>query len=179
MKTNMITAVAVAVMGLAGAAQAQDYAFNWTPAGTVSPTPPAPAFLMLAGGSDLYEIESSRAVLETTADAGIRTFAEMMIAHHTKTSADATAAAQAAGLTPPAPMLSAPQAAMVAALRGYEGVERDRLYLTQQMMAHKEALGVMRTYSETGDTPQLRTAAGATVPIVQRHLSEVERLARR
>ena len=179
MKIKLATAVAALAVGLGGPVAAQDYAFNWTPAGTVSPTPPAPAFLMLAGGSDLYEIESSRAVLETTSDAAIRTFAEMMIQHHTKTSQDAMAAATAAGLTPPPPMLAAHQAAMVASLRMREGAERDRLYLTQQMMAHKEALGLMQTYAETGDTAELKAAASATVPIIQRHLAEVERLIRR
>ena len=178
MKINRMALLAAGLACLASGAAAQEYAYNWTPAGSVTPTPPAPVFLMLAGASDLYEIESSRAVLETTSNPGVRSFAEMMIAHHTKTSQDAMAAARAAGMSPPPPMLAAPQAAMIASLRNFQGAERDRLYLTQQMMAHKEALGVMKTYAETGDTPQLRTAAQATVPIIQRHLAEVERLSR-
>ena len=163
---------------LATAASAQQFTYKWTAAGTLAPTPPAPEFLMFAGAGDLYEIESSRAVLETTANPGIRRFAQMMIDHHTKTTADAAAAARAAGLTPMPPMLDAPKAAMVAALRQYSGVERDRLYLVQQQMAHKEALGLQKTYAETGETPQLRAAARATVPIVEAHLAELERLMR-
>jgi len=162
----------------AGAASAQDYAYNWTPAGSLSPTPPAPQFLMFAGAGDLYEVESSRLVLETTDNPGIRRFAQMMVDHHTKTSEDAAAAARAAGLEPAPPMLDAPKAAMVEALRGYAGVERDRLYLTQQQMAHKEALGLQKTYAESGDTPQLRAVARATVPIIERHLADLDRLMR-
>lgn len=178
MKTKYL-AVAAGLACLATGAAAQEHPFNWTPAGSVTPVPPAPAFLMLAGGSDLYEIESSRLVLETTSDAALRSFAQMMVDHHTKTSQDAMAAARAAGLNPPPPMLAAHQAAMIDALGRFQGAERDRLYLTQQMMAHKEALGLMRTYAEGGDTAQLKTAARNTVPIIQRHLAEVERLSRR
>lgn len=163
---------------LASTASAQEFRYNWTPAGTLAPTPPAPEFLRFAGGGDLYQIESSRAVLETTANPALRRFAQMMVDHHTRTAADAAAAARAAGITPPDPMLDAPKTASIAALRSYTGVERDRLYLVQQQMAHKEALGLHKTYAETGDTPQLRAAARAAVSIVEAHLAEVERLMR-
>ena len=176
MKRLLLAAGLVALS--AGAASAQDFTYTWTAAGTLAPTPPAPAFLMFAGAGDLYEIESSRVVLETTANAGLRQFAEMMVTHHSKTAEDAAAAARAAGLQPPPPMLDAPKAAMVEALRGFTGVERDRLYLVQQQMAHKEGLGLQKTYAESGDTPQLRAAAAAAIPIVERHLAALERLMR-
>lgn len=170
-------AAALITAGAAGAQSApQAYRYNWTPAGTLTPAPSPMDFLMLAGGGDQYEIQSSQAVLETTQNPEIRRFAQMMIDHHTKTTADATAAAGRDGLTPPPPMLAQHQAAMVNALKMFQGVERDRLYLTQQQMAHKEALGVHKTYSEAGSSPALKTAATATVPIVQRHLAEVERM---
>jgi putative membrane protein len=176
MKLALAAVAAACLMGTA--AQAQDYAFEWTPAGTLTPTPPAPMFLMLAGASDVYEIESSRLVLQTTRNAEVRAFAEMMVEHHTKTTEDAAAAAVRAGLTPPMPTLDAPKRAMLAGLARFEGVERDRLYLTQQTMAHQEALGVMKTYADMGDTPELRAAAQATIPIIQRHLAMIERMTR-
>ena len=52
----------------------------------------------------------------------------------------------------------------------------ETVWLTQQQMAHKEALGVQKTYSEAGTSPALKAAATATVPIVQRHLAEVDRM---
>lgn len=176
MKTLIIATAALALT--AGAASAQEFRYTWTPAGSLTPTPPASEFLIFAGAGDLYEIESSRVVLETTSNPDIRRFAEMMVQHHTKTTQDAAAAARAAGLQPAPPMLDPPKAAMIEALRGFTGVERDRLYLAQQQMAHKEALGLQKTYADTGDTPRLRAAASATVPIVERHLAEIERLMR-
>lgn len=176
MKTPLLAAGAFALA--VSAASAQDYAFNWTPAGTVTPTPPAGQFLALAGAGDLYEMESSRLVLETTSDPDVRRFAQMMIEHHAKTSQDAAKAARTAGLEPAPPMLDAPKAAMIAALEGYDGVERDRLYLTQQHTAHKEALGLQKTYAESGDTPQLRAAARTTASIIETHLAQLDRLMR-
>ena len=175
---KLLLAASAAACLIAGTASAQTYAYAWTPAGTLAPTPPAQTFLMFAGAGDLYEIQSSQLVLETTRNPDIRRFAQMMVEHHTKTTQDAAAAAVRAGLTPPTPMLDAPKTAMLASLARFEGVERDHLYLAQQMMAHKEALGLMKTYAETGDTPELKAAAQATVTIVQTHLSMVERLMR-
>jgi putative membrane protein len=174
MKTFLIAASAATLFAASGVQAQQIY--GWTPAGSVTPTPMAMDYLMFAGAGDLYEIQSSQLVLETTADPAIRRFAQMMVEHHTGTTRAAETAARAAGMTPPPPTLDAPKTAMVQALGMYSGVERDRLYLTQQHMAHKEALGLQKTYAETGDTPQLRTAARSAVPIIQRHLAEVERL---
>jgi putative membrane protein len=175
---KFLLAASAAACLLAGTATAQTYAYTWTPAGTVTPTPPAPTFLMFAGAGDLYEIQSSQLVLETTQNPDIRRFAQMMVEHHMKTTRDAAAAAMRAGLTPPTPMLDAPKMAMLASLSKFEGAERDHLYLAQQMMAHKEALGLMKTYADTGETPELKAAAQATIPIVQSHLSMIERLMR-
>lgn len=153
-----------------------------TPDGTpmsalAAPTMAMP-YLMKAGASDLYEIQSSRIALETSQNADVRRYAQMMIDHHTQTTAQATAAARAAGLTPPPPMLEPHQQAMVAELQAAPaGAAFDGLYVRQQVMAHQGALAVNRTYSMQGDTPQLRETAAATVPIVQSHLTEVERMA--
>ena len=175
---KLLLSASAALCLIAGTASAQNYAYMWTPAGTLAPTPPAPTFVMFAGAGDLYEIQSSQLVLQTTQNPDIRRFAQMMIDHHTKTTQDAAAAAMRAGVPAPAPMLDAPKMAMLASLQKFDGVERDRLYLAQQMMAHKEALGLMKTYAETGETPGLKAAAQATVPIVQGHLTMLERLMR-
>ncbi|RZJ44873.1 MAG: DUF4142 domain-containing protein [Brevundimonas sp.] len=175
---KLLLAAAAAACLIGTAAQAEEYAYNWTPAGTLTPTPPAPTFLMLASAGDLYEIESSRLVLQTTENADIRRFAQMMIEHHTKTTQDAADAAMRAGFTPPTPMLDASKTAMLASLARFTGGERDHLYLTQQMMAHDEALGIVKTYADSGETPELKTAAQATIPVIQGHIAALQRLVR-
>ena len=114
-------AVCAAALLSAGAAAAQatpqSYRYNWTPAGTLTPAPSPMDFLMLAGGGDLYEIQSSQAVLETTQNPEVRRFAQMMIDHHTQTTATVTAAAREAGMTPPPPALDTAKSQMIRELQ--------------------------------------------------------------
>lgn len=133
----------------------------------------APEFVKMAGASDLYEKTSSKLVLETTKDASIRSFANMMIADHGKTTAQVTAAAKQEGMKPGAPKLMPKQAKMIADLKAAKGPARDKLYVQQQVMSHEEALALHTTYSQKGDRPALKTVAAGAVPIVQGHLEQV------
>jgi putative membrane protein len=123
-----------------------------------------------AGAGDLYEITSSQIVLETTQDPKIREFANMMIEHHTKSTADVKAAAGKAGLKPMPPKLMPAQAEMIAQLRAETGAARDAAYLAQQKMAHDQALAIHQGYASEGKAAPLREAAAKIVPVVQHHI---------
>jgi putative membrane protein len=137
---------------------------------------PAAEFVRSAGASDLYEIQSSQLVLQTTQDPAIRRFAQMMIEHHTQTTASVAAAARAAGMTPPPPALDNRKQAMLQQLQQAAGPDRDALYLRQQILAHEEALALHTAYARSGDAPQLKAAAASARPIVARHLDELRGL---
>lgn len=141
-------------------------------ASTLAPAP-ATEYLRRAAASDLYEIQSSQLVLETSQDERLRRFAQMMIDHHSGTTAALAQAARTAGLTPPVPALDAEKRAMIQALRAADGRDRDRLYQTQQAAAHRDALQLHGAYARSGDTPALREAAQAATPIVARHLNSL------
>jgi putative membrane protein len=81
-------------------------------------------------------------------------------------------------MTPPAPALDARKAEMVRQLQAVQGEARDRLYVEQQVMAHQEALTLHTSYSRNGDTPELKTAAGAAVPIVAQHYNRITAMQR-
>ena len=141
-------------------------------------TPTGVDFVRMAGASDLYEIQSSQALLQSSQNANLRRFAQTMIENHTQTTATVTAAARDAGMTPPEPALDARKTEMVRQLQAAQGTERDRLYVEQQLMAHQEALALHGGYAENGDTPQLRRAAATARPIVERHLNEIQAMQR-
>jgi putative membrane protein len=136
----------------------------------------APEYVMKSGAGDLYEINSSQIVLQTTQDPKIKSFANMMIKHHMKTTATVTAAAKKAGMNPPPPALDAPKADMINQLYMASGTDRDKLYLQQQKMSHDEALALQQTYAKDGDTPQLRRAAAKAVPIVKSHIAMLDKM---
>lgn len=141
------------------------------------PAPSAAEFFQMAGASDLYEIQSSQIVLQSTQDAALRRFAEMMVEHHTMTTTTLMAAARTDGMSPPPPVLDAAKAQMIAQLQAATGSARDALYKQQQMMAHREALALHARYAENGQSGALKAAARTAVPIVARHYNEITAMA--
>lgn len=149
---------------------------------TPPPPPPAEAkmqsaaYVMAAGKSDMYEIESSRIALQKTQNAGIRRYADMMIKHHQKTTADTMAAARKAGMNPSPPAPDAGITASLGELQAASGADFDRLYLGQQVPAHQAALDLHQSYGAGGDQPALKATAKRAVPIVKQHLAAAQRM---
>lgn len=132
--------------------------------------PPAPEFVAKAGASDKYEMTSSKLMLGSTKNAGIKTYANEMITDHTKSTVMVKAAAMKSGLHPKPPVLNAQQKSDVAALTSAKGTARDQLYVQQQKASHQAALDLMQDEAKTGDKPALKSAAGKIVPVVQHHI---------
>ena len=144
-----------------------------TPA--LAQAPGTPAYLKRAGASDLYERQSSQLVLRSGSPE-VRRFATMMVRDHTKSTAEVKAAARASGVRVPPPALMPRQARDIAALRAARGVQRDRLYIEQQRVAHQEALDLHRSYARDGAARPLRRVATTIVPVVQHHIDMLQRM---
>jgi putative membrane protein len=127
-------------------------------------------YVTTAGASDLYERTSSQMVLESTSDPKIREFAQMMIAHHTKSTADVKAAAARSRVKVAPPRLNPLQTELVAELRAETGAARDAAYVAQQKASHNQALAVQQAYAAEGTAPALKGAAATIVPVVQQHI---------
>ena len=137
----------------------------------------ATAYVPMAAASDQFEIRSSQLALQRSQNADVRRYAQMMIDHHTGTTQQLTAAARAVGITPPAkPPMPAMLANMMRDLEGKSGAAFDRAYVMHQTHSHEMALSLHRTYATSGDRAELRTVAGAAVPIVQQHLDDARRM---
>jgi putative membrane protein len=146
-------------------------------AGAATPTDRA-GYVTQAAASDLYEIQSSQIAQSKAQRPEVREFAQMLITHHTQTTAALTAAARASGMTPPPPALTPMHREMIEQLQTAAAAGFDELYLGQQVPAHEMALALHQTYASDGDTPALRTAATAAVPIIQQHLTRARELNR-
>lgn len=150
---------------------------------TPPPPPPAEArvqaasYVMAAGQSDLYEINSSQIAMQKSQNAAVRRYAGMLVKHHQKTTAATVAAARKAGMTP-APMLDPGAASSIAELQSASPADFDRLYLGQQVPAHQAALDLHKGYGTGGDQPQQRATERKAVPIVQQHLTLAQTMMR-
>jgi putative membrane protein len=122
----------------------------------------------MAGASDLYEIQSSQLLLQDGRNPHLRRFAEMMVDHHTMTTRTVMEAAQSAEMT-----LDRARAEMIRQLETTQGEAREALYMQQQVTARQKALMLHTRYSRNGDTPELKRASAAAVPIVSRHYNEI------
>src|SRR3954453_17893251 len=77
----------------------------------------APGYMAQAASADQAEIQSGQLALQASQNAGVRNFANMIIADHTRSSQMIASAAASARLTPPPPTILPPQQAMLDQLR--------------------------------------------------------------
>ncbi len=133
------------------------------------------AFVAMAASSDMYEIQSSQLAMSRSQNAGVRSFAQMMVQHHTQMSQQLMAAAQASGTPMPGGMMPM-HAQMLQELQGMNGMAFDRMYKRQQTMAHQMALGLHSNFAARGDNATLRQVAATATPIVRSHLQQIRTL---
>lgn len=133
-------------------------------------------FVQAAAESDAFEIMEARSALAQSKDPQVLAFAQAMIRDHGETSRMLQAATKQAGLEPPPMGVGAGQSPFLAALQSQSGPEFDRTYWKHQMLAHRSALTVEQQYAANGDTPAVRQAAAAAVPVIQSHLAMAERM---
>jgi len=136
-----------------------------------------PVFAQGMGVSDMYEIASSKLALQQSKVPAIRDYARMMIAEHTVTTDKLKLAIDKghADVTPPT-ALDERHATMMAQLQKAAPDKFDAEYLDQQTQSHREALGLLESYSTHGDNPSFRVFAAETKPKVQKHLDMVAKL---
>ncbi|HEY6963928.1 MAG TPA: DUF4142 domain-containing protein [Erythrobacter sp.] len=132
--------------------------------------PSAQDFAQAVAISDMYEIAAANIALKRAAGAPTKGFARMMVADHTKSSQALKEAIAASGQSLAMPTeLDTEHQAQVDILNSLNGPDFDREYMSQQMAAHRKALGLLKSYGGSGDVAELRQFAQVTIPTVQKH----------
>jgi putative membrane protein len=135
------------------------------------------SYVQKAAASDQFEIQSSRIASQKSGNPDVKTFAQMMIHDHTKSTAKMSAAVKSDGLTPPAAALDPVHDEQLQSLQKASGPAFDRLYMDMQVKGHTQALQLHRSYSQFGDDAKLKAVAAEIVPVVSHHLDEAKRIA--
>lgn len=157
-KTVLATAFVVSVGSLAWAQSAKINAQD---------------FASAAASSDMFEIQSSELALQKAQSAEVKDFAQMMIKDHQDASKNLMAAAKEDGMTVPSEMTEK----HVAELEKINGAsEFDATYVNAQLAAHQEAIQLMTTFAQNGDSAALKAHAAKTAPIIQMHLEHAQKL---
>lgn len=126
--------------------------------------------------SDMYEIAAGNLAQERSKNADVKALGKMLVDEHTKMSAELkTAATGVADATLPSAMDERRQG-MVDNLRQAPADQFDRVFLSQQVAAHQEALTLAQTYAENGENAALKAHAAKGAPMIQKHLDRARQL---
>jgi putative membrane protein len=179
MKALLVSVSAAALMGAAFAtgAHAQQAQPRTAPGATASAISSVDYVQSQAWG-DLFEIESAKLAQQKAQNADVKRFAQMMIDDHTQSSAKLQQALKAGNLsaTPPKTLDSRHSQALDQLNKTPAG-QFDQAYLQSQVQGHREMLALNQTYSQTGDNSALKQFSAQAIPVVQKHLSELQQMA--
>lgn len=134
-------------------------------------------FIERARAGNAFEIESSRLALEKATQPALKNFARMMIDDHTRADQKLVSVARGAGQAPGEKVEMEPrQRRQIENLTAASGAEFDKLYATAQLEAHQMSVQLYQTYSETGTDERLRQFAAETLPKLQQHLEQIQKM---
>lgn len=138
----------------------------------------AQAFVDAAASSDLYEMDAAKLADAETHPTAIRSFAQMMMRDHAKSSAALKAAVGAENNSAQidTQKLLPEHQAMLAELKAAPPEQFAAVYARQQVAAHEKTLAVLQTYAKSGDSHPLMAFATKVIPVVQHHLEAARKL---
>jgi putative membrane protein len=132
-------------------------------------------FLTYVLQSGQFEITSGEKALAKSNNAGVRAMAQILIDDHTKAGGQATNLASRRGLRSPI-SLSTDHIDKLAQLDRLEGAAFDAEFLTQQKLAHDEAVAIFDAAAAQANDKFIRDWAAATAPALRSHREMLDML---
>jgi putative membrane protein len=167
-KTSL-AAASLAIL-LASSAIAQTAAEKSGVNSVLGVAPKTEDFVAEAATSDMFEIESSKLAIER-ADPATKTFAQQMVADHTKTSDELKALVSSGKVKAAVPAaMTSSQQSMLDKLKGLQGEDFTKQYHSDQEDVHEDAVDLFKRYSEEGENADLKAWAATTRPALEHHL---------
>jgi putative membrane protein len=177
---SAVLSAAVAATGCAGHHTSMGAGPSAAPAatsGTARLAAPDLAFVALAAGTDMYEIQASRLAQTRATNAQVRSYAQMLEQHHTATSNELMTLVRAKGATPPT-ALPADKQARIDQLSRLSGAAFDREYIRMTgVQDHQAAIGQFEQASRTLADRDLKAFAEKSLPILRQHLQQAQGIA--
>lgn len=178
MKT-LYLAAALAMLAMPAFAQTGASTAKNAAAGTAAQEATPQQFVTKAGIGGMFEIEASKLAASKSKNPDIQEFARMMIEDHSKADRElkALVGQGAAGQQVKIPAkLDDQHARKLEQLQAAAGSDFDASYKQMQVDAHREAVALFSSYAKTGDNPELKRWAAATLPTLQQHFVHVQGL---
>ena len=120
--------------------------------------------------SDMYELEAAKIAMTKSSNAKVKELAAMITTDHTASTAKlkSIAPTEAPGVALPTGLDERRQG-LLDNLNAASAADFDRVWLTQQVAAHNEALTLLNGFKDHTETPGLAGLAGEVIPKVTMH----------
>ncbi|MFC5344517.1 DUF4142 domain-containing protein [Brevundimonas staleyi] len=134
-------------------------------------------FVTALATSDMYEVQAADIALSKSVSAGTTELANMIKRDHTASTdrLKTIAPTEAAGVTLPT-ALDQRRQGLIDNLNAAAPADFERIYLSQQVAAHNEALTLLSGFSDRSGTPQLAALAQEIIPKVTAHRDRAQAL---
>lgn len=137
----------------------------------------AGGFVTALATSDMYELQSAEIAMARSSTAGIDELAGMIRTDHTASTARLkTIAPTEAADTPLPTALDERRQGLIDNLNAAAPVDFDRVWLTQQVAAHNEALTLLNGFKDHTETPGLAALAVEIIPKVTMHRDRAQQM---
>ena len=144
------------------------------PTGPTAPHADDAEFMKSAAHSDQNELQFSKMALAKGVTGMTKTFAEKMIADHTKSTADLKPIAAKAGVTLPTDM-DADHKAMAPMMEKLSGKAFEEKYISQMVADHQKTANTMAAHQKMTKNSALQGFITNTLPVVESHLSMADK----
>jgi putative membrane protein len=134
-------------------------------------------FVLAAAGSGMFEVQAAQLASSKATDPALKSFASMLVDHHTAANNELTKLANAKGVELPA----APPRAMrqdIEKLGKKTGSDFDRDFVRDVgVKAHEKDVKLFEKASKDLKDPELKAFATKTLPTLQQHLAQAQKMA--
>lgn len=133
-------------------------------------------FLEEAAGSGMFEVQVSQLAASKATDAQVKSYASMLVDHHTAANNALVKIANAKGVELPA----APKRSLrkdIEKLGKKSGAEFDRDYVREVgIKAHEKDIKMFQDASKDVKDPELKAFVDKTLPVLRDHLAQAQKL---
>jgi len=135
-------------------------------------------FVDMAAQTDMLEAHLGQMAADHADSQDVKDYANMLVADHTADYQQLTALAAKDGFTVPT-AIDATHNKMIAPFENLKGAAFDSRYIHDMIAGHTEAIGVYTKESTGAQNADLKAYASATLPALQKHLSNAKDLSKK
>lgn len=133
-------------------------------------------FVKKAASGGMAEVELGRLASEKASSSDVKQFGQRMVSDHSKANDQLKQVAAEKHVTLPQ-SISAKDKAVKTKLEALSGDQFDRAYMEDMVKDHKQDVAEFQKASKSAQDPEIKDFASQTLPTLQDHLKEAQRIA--